>query len=139
MMNIRTAKLDDISRLAQHDRHISAQELERSVRLGRVYVAQAQDEFAGWLRYNLFWDNTPFMNLLYVLEDYRGKGFGRALAEHWEAQMKLAGYQAVMTSTQSNEYAQHFYERLGYAAVGGFLPPGEPYELILAKKLQQKG
>lgn len=40
-----------------------------------------------------------------------------------------------MTTTQSNEYAQHFYNRLGYAAAGGFLLPGESYELILAKKL----
>lgn len=49
--------------------------------------------------------------------------------------MKQAGYETVMTSTQSDEYAQHFYRRLGYAAVGGFLPPGEAYELMLAKKL----
>lgn len=134
-MDIRTAKTEDLPTLKQHDRHISPQELEHSVRLGRVYVAKEQGTFTGWLRYNLFWDNTPFMNLLYILDEHRGKGFGRALAEHWEIQMKRAGYGTVMTSTQSNEYAQHFYERLGYAAVGGFLPPGEPYELIFAKKL----
>lgn len=134
-MGIRNAQWDDVPALARLDRHISRQELENSVRLGRVYVAEELEEFAGWLRYNLFWDNTPFMNLLYVLEGHRGKGFGRTLVEHWEVQMKQAGYKTVMTSTQSNEYAQHFYERLGYAAVGGFLPPGEGYELISSKKL----
>ena len=134
-MSIRTAKLDDLPMLKQHDRHISAQELEHSVRLGRVYMAETQGEFAGWLRYNLFWDNTPFMNLLYALDGHRGKGLGRALVGHWEARMKQAGYETVMASTQSNEYAQHFYNKLGYAAVGGFLLPDEPYELILAKKL----
>lgn len=134
-MGIRNAQWDDIPALARLDRHISRQELENSVRLVRVYIAEEQGEFAGWLRYNLFWDNTPFMNLLYVLDGHRGEGFGRALVEHWEVQMKQAGYKTVMASTQSNEYAQHFYERLGYAAVGGFLPPGEGYELILSKKL----
>ena len=134
-MNIRTAQLDDSPALARLDKHISRQELEHSIRLGRVHVAEKQGKFIGWLRYNLFWDNTPFMNLLYVLEGSRGNGCGRALVEYWEEQMKQAGYETVMTSTQSNECAQHFYHKLGYAAVGGFLPPGEAYELILAKKL----
>lgn len=134
-MDIRNAQWDDILALARLDRHISQQELEHSLRLGRMYVAEERGALAGWLRYNLFWDNTPFMNLLYVLEEYRGKGFGRALVEYWENRMKRDGYEAVMTSTQSSEYAQHFYERLGYEAVGGLMPPGEGYELIFCKKL----
>ena len=121
--------------LKKHDHHISAQELENSIRLGRVYIAEEQGTFVGWLRYNLFWDNTPFMNLLYILDSHRGRGFGRLLVEHWEARMKRAGYGLVITSTQSNEYAQHFYNRMGYTAAGGFLLSGEPYELILEKKL----
>lgn len=134
-MDIRTATPGDLPTLKRHDRHISPRELERSVRLGRVYVAEEEGVFAGWLRYNLFWDNTPFMNLLCVLEGRRGMGFGRSLVECWEGRMKRAGYGTVMTSTQADEFAQHFYNRLGYAAIGGILPPGESYELILAKKL----
>lgn len=134
-IHVRPAAPGDIPVLNEYDRHISPQELEHSIHLGRVYVAEEQGAFTGWLRYNLFWDNTPFMNLLYILDGHRGKGCGALLVEHWEAQMKQAGYETVLTSTQSGEYAQHFYNRLGYAAVGGFLPPGEAYELIFAKKL----
>lgn len=132
---IRTALPGDLAALSRRDRHIDPRELETSVRLGRVLVTEERGELAGWLRWNLFWDNTPFMNLLFVLDGRRGRGLGRALTEHWEEQMKRAGYGSVMTSTQSNEYAQHFYEKLGYAAIGGFLLPGEPYELIFAKEL----
>lgn len=132
---IRTASPDDLAALSRRDRHIRPRELEHSLRLGRVYVAEERGELAGWLRWNLFWDNTPFLNLLFVLEDRRGTGAGRALTEHWEGRMRQAGYETVMTSTQASEYAQHFYERLGYEAVGGFLPPGEGYELIFCKKL----
>lgn len=134
-MNIRTAGPADLQALRAHDRHISPQELEHTVRLGRVYVAEEQGALAGWLRYGLFWGSIPFMDLLYVLDGHRSQGYGRQLVGYWEERMKQAGHEAVMTSTQSNEYAQHFYNRLGYEAVGGFLPPGEPYELILAKKL----
>ena len=83
----------------------------------------------------MFWDNTPFMNLLYLLDGYRGTGLGRAMVAHWEQQMRAAGHTMVMTSTQANEEAQGFYRRLGYQDVGGFLLPGEAYELILIKML----
>ena len=133
---IRLATAGDLPFLAEHDRHISLSELDSAIRLGRVLLLEtAEGAPIGWLRWNLFWDNTPFMNLLYLLEDYRLKGHGRTLVNHWEALMREQGYTAVMTSTQANEGAQHFYRHLGYEDVGGFLLPGETYELILHKHL----
>jgi len=118
-----------------HDKHVDKQELENLIRLNRVYLAEQEGRFLGWLRYNLFWDNTPFMNMIYLLEESRGKGIGRQFVEYWENAMKMLGYEVVMTSTASDEYAQHFYVKLGYQVVGGFLPDGDPFELILSKRL----
>lgn len=134
-MRIRAANVKDLSVLRFNDRHIREAELENILRLNRVYIAEEEGNLKGWLRYNLFWDNTPFMNMLYVLEDSRGEGVGRRLVEYWEEQMRRLGYKTVMTSTSSHEYAQHFYVKLGYEAVGGFLPKGEAYEIILTKQL----
>ena len=133
---IRMAALTDLPFLAEHDRHITPAELDNSIRLSHVLIMEtAAGEPIGWLRWNLFWDNTPFMNMLYLLEDYRLKGYGRTLVSHWEALMREQGHTAVLTSTQANEGAQHFYRHLGYEDVGGFLLPGETYELIMHKAL----
>ncbi len=132
-MEIRLATMKDINTLSFYDKHICKQELENLIRVNRIYVLEKEDNFMGWLRYNLFWDNTPFMNMLYLLEENRGKGLGKNIVVHWEEQMKILGYSNVMTSTASNEYAQHFYNRLGYVAIGGFSSVGEPYEIILSK------
>ena len=132
-MIIRTATLADQEILGSHDSHISLPELENLIRLGRVTVLEVDGQFAGWLRWNLFWDNTPFLNMLYLLEPYRGQGYGRALMFHWEGQMTDLGFQRLMTSTAADEYAQHFYTKLGYTAIGGFTLPGDPYELIFCK------
>ena len=134
-MDIRTARPGDGGLLAGYDRHLSREELESLLRLGRIYLLEEEGAFAGWLRYNLFWDSIPFMNMLYLLEGYRGKGYGRALVQFWEKEMAGQGYQLLMTSTSSEEYAQHFYQKLGFHAVGGFLPEGEPYEIILSKRI----
>jgi ribosomal protein S18 acetylase RimI-like enzyme len=134
-MNIRLAQDQDLDILTLFDTHTSKKEFENLISLGRVYIAEEGESFLGWLRYNLFWDNTPFMNMLYFLEDYRGQGYGRKLAQIWEEDMKTAGFHTVMTSTASDEYAQHFYTKLGYKAVGSFLPEGEAMEMIYSKRI----
>lgn len=41
-----------------------------------------------------------------------------------------------MTSTQSDETAQHFYRKLGYVDAGALLLQDEPLEIILTKALR---
>ena len=134
-MNIRYATIEDIEILAQYDKHISKQELENLIRLERIYFAETEGQFVGWLRYNLFWDNTPFMNMLYLLDGNRGKGYGRQMVECWEKEMQEQDFCVVMTSTASDEYAQHFYQKIGYKTIGGFTLGNDPYEVILSKEL----
>lgn len=132
-MNIRTAKNEDLDILLQHDKHISKEELAHSILSDRVYILENDGEFTGWLRWNLFWDNTPFMNMLYILDGQRAKGYGRELVLYWEQKMRSLGYGRVMTSTASDEYAQHFYVKMGYKAIGGFTLSGDVYEMIFEK------
>ena len=134
-MTIRPANAVDLPFLTAHDRHVAPDELTDILRRGRVLLLEVHGEPAGWLRWSLFWDNTPFMNLLYVLDGHRGRGYGRALVQHWEQQMQASGYPAVLTSTQANEGAQHFYRHLGYRDIGGFVLDGEPMELMLSHAL----
>ena len=77
------------------------------------------------------------MNLLYLSEDQRGKGYGTKMVEFWEREMADQGYDFVLTSTQSNEEGQFFYRKLGYTDRGALLLPDEPLEIILYKKLNE--
>ena len=83
-----------------------------------------------------FWDNIPFMNMLYLNESYRNKGIGKELVRFWETEMKKKGYNLVMTSTLSNEQAQHFYRKLGYKDSGSLLLENEPLEIIFTKRIK---
>lgn len=75
------------------------------------------------------------MNLLFLLEDRRGRGYGGQLTAFWETEMKLLGYERVLTSTQADERAQRFYRRQGYTDCGALLLPGEPLEILFRKEL----
>ena len=123
------------------DHDLPEDQFEEKVRNRQGYVCMDKEKIIGILRYNLFWDHIPFCTKLFIDEPYRGKGYGKLLMEFWERDMRFAGYDMVMTSTQVDEEAQHFYRSLGYRDSGGFTVdvPGheQPMELILIKALSK--
>lgn len=138
ILNIRQATQSDTAVLAQHDNHIPTTVLSEKIARGEMIVAYENNNFVGWLRYGLFWDSIPFMNMLCLLPKYQRQGLGRQIVQFWEAQMKAQGHKHVLTSTLQEEQAQHFYTTLGYKSVGGFFPPDDSYELIFSKTLEEK-
>ena len=119
------------------DKHLSETEFEKKVRDKQGYVLFADNLPIGILRYNLFWDNTPFCTLLYISEKYHRKGYGKKLMNFWEIEMLSLGYDWILVSTQSDENAQHFYRALGYQDCGNLLAPNQPMELFLGKNLKR--
>lgn len=130
---IRYAQNDDLEALMKYDTHIAGRELENSISSRHVPVSFENGTLVGWLRFNLFWDSIPFMNMLYVLPEHRGKGHGSALVDFWEKEMLESGYKMLLTSTLSNEQAQFFYRKKGYTDCGSLLLPHEPLEIIMLK------
>ncbi len=141
MTQIRYVEPEDRKFWQGLDQHLPEEEFAKKVRDQRGYVLLENGEPAGLLRYNLFWDNTPFCTMLFVNENHRGKGLGKKLMEHWEQDMKEKGYGMLLTSTQVDEEAQHFYRKLGYKDCGGMTVdvPGyeQPMELFLVKAMRR--
>jgi len=133
---IRYANESDIGILNKYDKHISESELKNSINEKRVLIMFKNNTFIGWLRFNMFWDNIPFMNMLYILEEYRGNEYGKQLMNYWEEEMLKNNYKIVLTSTLSNEQGQFFYRNNGYIDCGSLLLPNEPLEIILLKNLK---
>jgi ribosomal protein S18 acetylase RimI-like enzyme len=135
-MKIQIANIhQDFSYLRENDLHLPAERLRHKIEQGKVIIIKAQDKPVGWLRYGLFWDLIPMMNMLMIETDYRGQGLGRKLVEFWESEMAKQGYKQLMTSTLSDEQAQHFYRKLGYKDAGALFLPDEALEIILMKTL----
>lgn len=135
MYNIRYASMKEYDLLVSQDSHIRKEEWKRLIENNQALIFYVDNDFAGWLRWNLFWDEIPFMNMLYFLEEYRGKGYGTQMVKFWENEVVKLGYDKVMTSSQANESAQHFYRKLGYRDAGNFFPFCEDLEIIFTKEL----
>jgi len=135
MINVRYALGEDRAFWFTEDRHITEFDFEQKVRDKQGYIICDGDKPIGIMRYNLFWDNIPFLNLIRVQEVYHKKGFGRAGMMYWESEMNALGYKFVLTSTQSDEQAQHFYRKIGYKECGSLMLDEEPLEIIFIKYL----
>ena len=110
------------------------------IKCGKKGLCDLKDHVpVGLLRYNL-WDQIPFCTMLYIDAPFQGKGHGKKMMEYWEMDMKRQGHGMVLTSTQTDETAQHFYRKLGYQDCGGLVMniPGyvQPMEIFLAKKFR---
>lgn len=138
-MEIKFVSIEDKAFWYQLDKHLSETEFEKKIRDKQGYVIFDDGKPIGLLRYNLFWDNTPFCTMLFIEGSKQKKGYGKALMQLWEEDMRKQGYGMIMTSTQVDEDAQHFYRKMGYKECGGFTIdiPGyeQPMEMIMSKQL----
>lgn len=135
-IEIRFVKFKDKEFWFSLDKHISADEFNKKVRDKQGYVLLTENKYVGILRYNLFWDNTPFCNLLYIDKPYQKHGYGKKLMMFWEKEMQALGYDWLLVSTKSDEEAQHFYRAIGYNCCGSLNVPNQAPELFLCKFLQ---
>lgn len=135
-MAIEVAKNDDLAAILSFDTHIPQERLLRCIQDGQVCVLRIHNEIMGVMRWSLFWQSIPFLDLILLDEEIRGRGYGRKMMLYWEEMMKNQGYHFVLLSTQADEDAQFFYEKLGYQKTGSFLPPmQQAQELIYSKKI----
>ena len=135
MIEIRFATSQDYDYLVHNDRQIKPEVVKKKIEDAEIIVVLDDEQNIGWLRFNYFWDEIPFMNMLWIEEDYRRKGIGTRLVNFWETEMFQRDKNQVMTSTLSDEAAQHFYRKLEYQDCGSLLLPDEALEIFFLKSL----
>lgn len=79
MIEIRYMEMIDKGFWYRLDKHLPEKEFEDKVRNRRGYILLQDKNPIGLLRYNLFWDNTPFCTMLIVDQAYQGRGYGKKL------------------------------------------------------------
>lgn len=121
--------------LIARDLHIHEAALLKKISDREIIVAESAKMTLGWLRFGFFWDSIPFMNMLHVTEAHRNAGIGKMLVQFWESEMRKQKHELVMTSSQSDEVAQHFYRKLGYVDAGSLILPKVPLEVVFIKTL----
>lgn len=138
-MELKTVTEYDREFVMSLDSHADERSFRNRVYAKSGYILWEEGERIGVMSHCVLWDKLPFLNLIYVKEEFRGRGCGRQAILDWEQEMKDQGYKMVLLSTQADESAQHLYRKLGYTDCGGLLfdhtPLEQPMELFFRKVL----
>ena len=79
------------------DKHLPEVEFNKKVRDKQGYVLFNDGIAVGVLRYNLFWDNTPFCTMLFVDWSQQKNGYGRAQVQLSKEKASIESLEADIT------------------------------------------
>lgn len=138
-MEIKIVTNNDKEFVMSIDKHINDTGYNNLVYTKSGYVIWEKNQRTRIIVHCILWDNIPFMNFLFIKEEYRNKGLAKQAIIIWENEMKNQGYKMTLISTQVDEGAQHLYRKLGYIDCGGLVfnntPFDQPMEMFFRKVL----
>ena len=138
-MEIKVVTDNDKEFVMSVDQHVNDISYANRVYTKSGYVIWEENQRIGIITHCILWDTIPFINFLFVKEEYREKGFATQAIIRWENEMKNQGYKMTLISTQVDEGAQHLYRKLGYIDCGGLVfnhtPLDQPMEMFFRKVL----
>ena len=117
-LDIRAATPDDVNTVAALD-SLSAERLRRKVEREELLVAVEDARIVGSLRFGFMWDDSPFIHVIVVEEQARGRGIGTSMLTALEQRLRSAGYGRLLSSSEcSQARAQHWHRRSGFDEMG---------------------
>ena len=109
--------------------------LRAQIRDGRLRIIESSEGPVGFIKFYVLWEVLPFIEVIMIRNDCRGRGIGRAAVRAWEVEMSALSFQRAITSTQADETAQYFWRRVGYQDCGSLALPGRPVELFMYRDI----
>lgn len=131
-ISIRNANKGDHLILSRLDPHLNEMMQMEKIERSEVLICESNDEIIGVVRYSLFWDQIPFVNWIWVDPDRRRGSIGRRLIHEIALVARRLDRGIILASTQADEEAQHFYRRIGFKDIGGFVLENEPLEIVMS-------
>lgn len=95
---------------------------------GKVFVAETTDgNVAGFLIYNIWWGNCPFIELIKIKELYQRQGVGLELLNTAKQELKSMGFKTLISSTEvKNPLGLGFHDKANFKKLNSLnLPSGE--------------
>jgi len=96
-----------------------AEIIKRKVEQSEIIVAEKARQLVGYLRLEYLWSIVPYIALIWVVEDQRQRGIGRAMLRYLEDALREQGHTALYSSSQANEpEPQAWHRHVGFEECG---------------------
>ena len=132
---LRDAQDKDLAFLRSFTSEPGDQQLLAQIRDGRLRIIESSEGAVGFIKFCVLWEVLPFIEVIVIRDDCRGRGIGREAIRDWEKEMCGGSFQRIIVSTQADETAQYFWRRIGYQDCGSLALPGRPVELFMYRDI----
>jgi len=93
--------------------------IKRKVEQREIIVAERAGRLVGYLRFEYLWSVVPYIALIWVVEDQRQQGIGRAMLHYLENVLLEQGHTVLYSSSQANEpEPQAWHRHVGFKECG---------------------
>ncbi len=120
-MNVlaRLATSADADWCQSRDHLVSGDVVRRKILQHELVVAAVGDDLGGYLRLGFLWSTHPLIELIWVEQEHRRIGLGRALLEFVEHMLREQGHKILLSSSQADEPASQAWHRtVGFRECG---------------------
>ena len=119
-IEVRFADQTDLARCIALDHPtMPAEVIQRKIAQREIIVAEGAGQLVGYLRLEYLWSMVPYIALIWVVEDQRQQGIGRAMLHYLENVLREQGHPALYSSSQANEpEPQTWHRHVGFEECG---------------------
>jgi GNAT superfamily N-acetyltransferase len=115
---VRIAAPGDLDFLNQKS-ELPRERLLQKIQRDEILILSVDDEPVGHLWFAFLWSTIPFIDLIYITEDYQKQGLSRILLGYLERYLQARGYNVLYSSSQMDEpEPQAWHRHLGFAECG---------------------
>ena len=132
---LRDAQATDLAFLRDFSREPRDDRLRAQIQDGRLRIIESSEGPVGFIKFYVLWEVLPFIEVIIIRNDCRGRGIGKAAVRAWEEEMSGQSFQRAIISTQADETSQYFWRRVGYQDCGTLELPGRPVELFMYRDI----
>lgn len=140
-LNIRFATEADTTACRRFDSTVSPSVIRSKSRSKEVILAFRGEEPIGYLRFEYLWSKIPYIALITVREDSRGRGVGAGMLRFLEAYLRRKGHSRLLSSSQADEpRPQRWHRQMGFEECGmvSGLNEGGVGEVFFGKSLRNR-
>ncbi|MHA1485331.1 MAG: GNAT family N-acetyltransferase [Candidatus Thorarchaeota archaeon] len=113
-MKFRIAAPDDFEQCRRYEfSHVSDKLLKQCIENGWVYISEMDDVVIGYARLEFIWLKIPFLALITLDDEHRGKGIGTALIERITQDLRNQGHEVIYTSSEVMEHRKNGFRECG--------------------------
>jgi predicted GNAT superfamily acetyltransferase len=115
---VRIAAPGDLDFIKQNSR-LPGERLLQKIQRDEILILSVNDEPVGHLWFSFLWSTIPFIDLIYIKQDYQKRGLSRVLLGFLEAYLQESGYDVLYSSSQMDEpEPQAWHRHVGFEECG---------------------